>query len=163
MSLFKKIFKKEKESETVQPKKPERVRTMMEIPQVEEEDIQYEFDNVPQVELSSIAKEPVAKPETIGELDIFINSRKIETRQIGSPSRIGRDPARAEVVIPELIVSKLHCTIYHKDGKIFLQDNTSTNGTYISGHKVDVQPIENGTTINLGRRGTVQLVFRSLI
>ena len=97
--------------------------------------------------------------EVIGEIDVFVNKGKIATHAIESPTKIGRDPARADIVIPELIVSKLHCTLYTKDGSCYVQDNTSTNGTYVDNRKIHHHVIHDNTVISLGKKGTVQVIF----
>ncbi|MCK4763204.1 MAG: FHA domain-containing protein [Candidatus Aminicenantes bacterium] len=151
-SFLDKIFKKK----TVVEKLPEPViKTEHEIAQPEE----FPFTmgapppmDVPVPELDD--------REIIGELDVLVNKTKIANHKIDSPTRVGRDPAQADIIVTELIVSKLHCTIYVQDGTVFVQDNSSTNGTYVYNQKINLQPIEDNTMIGLGKKGTVQLIFR---
>ena len=55
-------------------------------------------------------------------------------------------------------VSRLHATIFERDGAYFIRDNGSTKGTLVNGHLVvDDQPIEAGARITLG---DTEMVFR---
>lgn len=150
-SFFDKIFKKK----TVVERPPETIKkTEQEIPQPEQFTFSREEPpmDIPMPELDD--------SEIIGELDVLVNKTKVANHKISSPTKVGRDPAQADIIITELIVSKLHCTIYVQDGTVFVQDNNSTNGTYVYNQKINLQPIEDRTLIGLGRKGTVQLVFR---
>jgi hypothetical protein len=95
----------------------------------------------------------------VGEIDVYINDEKINIHTLGPVTRIGRDPAQADIVISELIVSKLHCTIFSQDERFFVKDNDSTNGIYVNHEKVIEQELKNGDTILLGKKGMVKLVF----
>ncbi len=55
-------------------------------------------------------------------------------------------------------VSRLHCTIFERDGDYFVRDNGSTKGTLVDGHLVvDDQLLEAGTRVTLG---DTEMVFR---
>ncbi|MCK5055733.1 MAG: FHA domain-containing protein [Candidatus Aminicenantes bacterium] len=151
-SFFSKLFKKQDEV----PEEPgyEKIPTLMESPRQDEKP--EEVGDMPPMDI------PVPEfdeKEIIGEIDVYVNKGKVATHAIESPTRIGRDPARADIVIPELIVSKLHCTLYAKDGSIYVRDNTSTNGTYVDNRKIYQQGITDNTVIGLGKKGTVQIIF----
>lgn len=154
-SFISKLFKK-KES-IPEESGDEKIPTLMETPQQEEE-IKLELEEIPPFDDIPIPE--LDDGEIIGEIDVLVNKEKVATHKIESPTKIGRDPARADIVIPELIVSKLHCTIYTKEGSIYIQDNTSTNGTYVHNQKINHQAIDDNTVVGLGRKGTVQLIFR---
>lgn len=151
-SFFSKLFKKKDEA----PEEPgyEKIPTLMESSWQEEEP--GELQHMPPMD---IPVPELDEKEVIGEIDVYVNKGKVATHAIESPTRIGRDPARADIVIPELIVSKLHCTLYTKDGSIFVQDNTSTNGTYVDNRRIHHQVIRDNTVIGLGKKGTVQIIF----
>lgn len=101
----------------------------------------------------------IEEPGAVGEIDVYINDEKINIHTLGPVTRIGRDPAQADIVISELIVSKLHCTIFSQDERFFIKDNDSTNGIYVNHEKVIEQELKNGDTILLGKKGTAKLVF----
>ena len=98
-------------------------------------------------------------PGAVGEIDIYVNDEKTNIHTLGLVTKIGRDPAQADVTIPELIVSKLHCIIISQGGRFFIRDNDSTNGIYINNQKVDEQEIKDGDAILLGKKGMVKLVL----
>lgn len=82
--------------------------------------------------------------------------RQIEARTLADGElTIGRDEA-ADWIIPdpERSVSRLHCVVAHKDGRLSLRD-TSSNGVFVGADKRRLQPLEPapvelGETIRLG-------------
>ena len=91
----------------------------------------------------------------------LVNDEKVNTFIITSPeTKIGRDPSVADIIISELIVSKLHCSIFNKEDSIFIKDCNSTNGVYINSEKVTEQELDDRDVIFLGKKGTVKVVFR---
>jgi pSer/pThr/pTyr-binding forkhead associated (FHA) protein len=101
----------------------------------------------------------IEAPGTVGEIDVVVNSEKTNIHTLAPVTKIGRDPAQADIIIPELVVSKLHCTIYSQGDRFFIKDDNSTNGVYVNNQKITEQEIENGDTILLGKKGTVILNF----
>lgn len=82
--------------------------------------------------------------------------RQIEARTLADGElTIGRDEA-ADWIIPdpERSVSRLHCVVAHKDGRLSLRD-TSSNGVFVGADKRRLQPLEPapvelGETFRLG-------------
>ena len=101
----------------------------------------------------------VEAPGPIAEIDVFVNDEKINIHTLAPSTKIGRDPAQADIIIPELIVSKFHCTIYSRDDRFYIKDEASTNGVYIDNERIEEQELNNGDTILLGKKGSVKLVF----
>lgn len=101
----------------------------------------------------------IEEPGVTAEIDVFINGEKTNIHALGPITKIGRDPAQSDIVISELIVSKLHCLIFSQGERFFVKDNDSTNGIYVNHEKVTEQEIKNGDTILLGKKGTVKLAF----
>jgi pSer/pThr/pTyr-binding forkhead associated (FHA) protein len=95
----------------------------------------------------------------VGEIDVVVNSEKINIHTLAPVTKIGRDPAQADIIIPELVVSKLHCTIFSQGDRFFIKDDNSTNGVYVNNQKISEQEIKNGDIILLGKKGTVKLSF----
>jgi hypothetical protein len=89
----------------------------------------------------------VASPDLIGgKIDIYNNR-----------TSLGRDAKVTDVQLYKLddksSVSSLHCTIFYEQGKFFITDDNSTNGTQINGKKLDAnEPFElpDGAEIILG-------------
>ena len=101
----------------------------------------------------------IEEPGAVGEIDVYVNDDKINIHTLAPVTRIGRDPAQSDIVISELIVSKLHCTIFAQGESFFIKDNDSTNGVYVDHEKVIERELKNGDTILLGKKGTVRLLF----
>jgi pSer/pThr/pTyr-binding forkhead associated (FHA) protein len=101
--------------------------------------------------------------ETVGataEIDVYVNDEKTNIHTLAAETKIGRDPSQSDIIISELIVSKLHCIVYSRGPDFFIKDNNSTNGVFVNHEQVaGEQKIENGDIIMLGRKGTVKLVF----
>lgn len=66
---------------------------------------------------------------------------------------IGRSPELCRVAIPNTAISKKHCILLQKEGKLYIHDQGSTYGTLVNGIKLDKgKPIEvkKGNLITLG-------------
>jgi pSer/pThr/pTyr-binding forkhead associated (FHA) protein len=66
------------------------------------------------------------------------------------PLGFGRDP-QADVPIEDDRVSRLHFTIVPRDGKFFLQDNNSTNGTWVNGVRIAETELKPNDRIRAGQ------------
>ena len=51
-------------------------------------------------------------------------------------------------------LSRLHATIYREDGRVWIVDENSSNGTFVNGEPVAPAgtPLRNGDLINIGNR-----------
>ena len=49
---------------------------------------------------------------------------------------IGRDPA-CDIVLPNQNVSRFHAKLIRRDGRFYIEDNNSTNGTFVNGMLLD--------------------------
>ncbi len=70
----------------------------------------------------------------------------------GQKLTIGRDIS-SDVAIVDSKVSRHHAVIFSKGGKIFIEDNNSTNGTYVNGEKITpASPFEldDGMEVSVG-------------
>lgn len=112
-------------------------------------------------------RDPGLEPETatshhLPEIELYIQSEKIKVYQLAGTTRVGRDPAQCDIAIPELIVSKSHCTLLFREDGVYVEDNKSTNGTYINGRQI-LEPtrLEDHNLISLGKKGTIRIVFHA--
>ncbi len=104
-----------------------------------------------------------ASPKPVAEIDILINDQIVRTHKLlEGELTIGRDPAQAQIIIPELIVSKIHCSLSVKNSSVTIIDNGSTNGVYIDGERVQEKELTDDMEVFLGKKGTVKLVCRKL-
>ena len=93
------------------------------------------------------------------EIDIYIHGEKSKIYQVKTETHIGRDPSQVHIAIPELIVSKFHCTLYFVGNDVFIKDNNSTNGTYVNGQKISDRQLDDEDVITLGKKGIVRIIF----
>ena len=57
-----------------------------------------------------------------------------------------------DIVVNAGTVSKRHCMITNKNGRLFIQDLNSTNGTFVNNERINFETeIFSGTTIRMGR------------
>jgi serine protease Do len=100
----------------------------------------------------------------LGNIEIFIDDQKMGRYPVTEDSlTIGRDPAKAGIVIPDPIVSKLHCSIFIRDNSVVIKDHESTNGTYFQDQKVAEKILNENDVILLGKRGSIKIVFHNQV
>lgn len=74
--------------------------------------------------------------------------------------QLGRDGNQCSIVLDDGQVSGLHATIIHENGRYYLYDLASTNGTYVNGKRVgERRMLLDGDELRLG--GTV-MVFKGV-
>ncbi len=101
------------------------------------------------------------KGDTIARIEIFINNELDNTYQLSKgETRIGRDPSLSDIIISELIVSKIHCTIYSKKDGLYIKDQKSTNGVYVDGFRIEESKISRENKITLGKKGKVKIILK---
>ncbi len=66
------------------------------------------------------------------------------------PLTIGRDPARADIVLHDPTVSALHAQVRHENERFVIFDLGSTNGTFLGEHRLDRQSLVEGDELRLG-------------
>jgi len=71
---------------------------------------------------------------------------------------LGRDPASAQVVVPEARVSKRHAWIGFRDGRLVVVDPGSTNGTAVNGARVTEAALGSGDRVTLAGVATIDVV-----
>ncbi len=67
---------------------------------------------------------------------------------------IGRDPTIAQIVIPEIGVSRAHAILEYINDQLVISDNESTNGLFINNHRLSSYekraPLYDGCIVNFG-------------
>jgi predicted component of type VI protein secretion system len=61
---------------------------------------------------------------------------KVSEISLKLPATIGRS-RKATVKLPHPLVSRRHCEVFERDGRLFVRDLGSLNGTYVDSHKID--------------------------
>jgi pSer/pThr/pTyr-binding forkhead associated (FHA) protein len=90
---------------------------------------------------------PVASAATLrGPAGLF-------TVRPGSEVRVGRDPSQCPIVLEEPRVSGVHATLKFEAGSLLVRDETSNNGTWVSGARIAPgawTPIPAGMPVRFG-------------
>ncbi len=70
-------------------------------------------------------------------------------------TRAGRHPD-SDIFLDDITVSRRHAEIRRKDGRFFVHDMGSLNGTYVNRERVESAPLRSGDEIQIGK---FKLVF----
>jgi hypothetical protein len=68
----------------------------------------------------------------------------------GERTRIGRSPD-CEIFLDDVTVSRNHAELVERDGKFFVEDQGSLNGTFVNRRRIDNAPLENGDEVQIGK------------
>ena len=78
--------------------------------------------------------------------------RKGATFAIGNEITIGRAPNCTIMIPDDTYVSQLHARIYIRDGKPFVEDLGSTNGTFLNRDRLSkTMPLHRGDKLQIGQ------------
>ena len=83
-----------------------------------------------------------------------INGREVAISLENLPLTIGKLANFADYVIQDNAVSKMHARFEERDGRVYLCDLNSTNGTIKNGVLLDINtpvPVEPGDRIRFGK------------
>ena len=67
---------------------------------------------------------------------------------------IGRAPGN-EIVIDNLAVSGHHAKVVVEDGRFFVEDLSSLNGTFLNSQRIRKSPLKSGDEISIGKHSLV--------
>jgi FHA domain/zinc-ribbon domain len=71
-------------------------------------------------------------------------------RPAGERTRIGRSPD-CEIFLDDVTVSRNHAVLIERDGKFFVEDQGSLNGTFVNRRRIDSDELENGDEVQIGK------------
>jgi hypothetical protein len=71
-------------------------------------------------------------------------------RPRGGRTRIGRSPD-CDVFLDDVTVSRNHALLVERDGKFFVEDEGSLNGTFVNRRRIDSAELENGDELQIGK------------
>lgn len=79
----------------------------------------------------------------------------------GKGLTIGRDPNQVDLVVDHPLVSRRHAQVaVHADGKLYLIDHQSRNGTFVNGHKLSAPVLLSpNDKIEFGAEGKVVFLY----
>ena len=67
----------------------------------------------------------------------------------GKMFRIGRD-SKCEIVVSDRAISRAHCHVSSSDGKLWLKDLGSSNGTWVNGEQITTTVLKTGDVMRVG-------------
>lgn len=94
--------------------------------------------------------------ETAAEINITltltgVKNGELKVLPIAERAVIGRS-MRNDVVITDSTVSGIHCEFTYEDGKLYLTDKNSTNGTYLNEERIiEKTEVHKGDILEIGR------------
>jgi pSer/pThr/pTyr-binding forkhead associated (FHA) protein len=65
-------------------------------------------------------------------------------------TRIGRSPD-CDVFLDDVTVSRNHALLVERDGRFFVEDGGSLNGTFVNRRRIDSAELENGDELQIGK------------
>jgi hypothetical protein len=71
-------------------------------------------------------------------------------RPNGERTRIGRSPD-CDVFLDDVTVSRNHAVLVERDGRFYVEDEGSLNGTFVNRRRIDNQELENGDEVQIGK------------
>jgi hypothetical protein len=71
-------------------------------------------------------------------------------RPAGERTQIGRSP-ECDVFLDDVTVSRNHALLLERDGKFFVEDQGSLNGTFVNRRRIDNVELENGDEVQIGK------------
>ncbi len=126
-----------------------------------EEVIQQEEAPEDASEVEDAAEEIPEEPEILEPVEEKIYPKLILTNRetndfmiipLSGENTIGRKPEN-DLVINDTTVSGRHCVILTEDEKVFIQDENSTNGTYVNGTRLfEKTELHPGDRVTLGKQ-----------
>ena len=78
------------------------------------------------------------------------NQDKVLRLPPGAVRTIGRGP-RADFVIDENLISRVHCRLSAANAQLVVEDLQSTNGTYVNDERVTCVALKDGDKLRVGR------------
>jgi hypothetical protein len=102
-------------------------------------------------EVGELANEPVEGLEGPALVVRSGGGRTGETfKPAGDHTRIGRSPD-CEIFLDDVTVSRNHAVLVEREGKFFIEDKGSLNGTFVNRRRIDNQELENGDELQIGK------------
>ncbi len=80
--------------------------------------------------------------------------RTVSLDETQLPLTIGRDPENT-ISLDHTAISRFHCTISTEDGAYYIEDNKSTNGTYLNGRRIQKDRLGPGDELIIANVGIV--------
>ena len=95
---------------------------------------------------------PMRRGKSAGDALVIVEPRDQKGRRhaVGDEATIGR-AAGCTISVTDNYTSQLHARVFHRDGKLHVEDLGSTNGTYVNGRQVTAPlPLKRGDQVKVG-------------
>src|SRR5215469_10790283 len=79
----------------------------------------------------------------------------------GSALKIGRIPGQNQIVLEDSEISRFHATILVSSSGEFRLQDSSANGTYVNGQRVETALLQSGDRIRFGLNQTNTFIFEA--
>lgn len=99
------------------------------------------------------------KPPVLGWLVAMSGDQKGEDFRVREGKNLLGSGLEAQVVLRDTTVSGQHASLRYDDGKFFLTDLDSSNGTYINEKKISKEELKDNDVVRVGE---VTLKFKAL-
>ena len=87
----------------------------------------------------------------MAELTVKLKKRELQTVSVGKKDMtIGRD-SDCDVFIDNVGVSRIHTHVIYHEGRFWVQDSGSSNGTFLNGKQVQQAALKDGDEIQIGK------------
>ena len=63
---------------------------------------------------------------------------------------VGRSPD-CDVFLDDVTVSRRHALVVRRDGRFFIEDRGSLNGTFLNRRRIESGPLEDGDEVQIGK------------
>jgi len=91
-------------------------------------------------------------------LIVIAGSAVGEMHKVTRETTLGRS-ASADVRLVDDGVSRIHCRVVARNGKLYVEDLESRNGTYCNGKRITQQSLEDGDKIQVGRTTILKFTY----
>ena len=71
-------------------------------------------------------------------------------RPSGERTRIGRSPD-CDIFLDDVTVSRNHAVLVHRNGKYYVEDQGSLNGTFVNRKRIDSAALSEGDELQIGK------------
>ena len=110
---------------------------------------------VPHPEHEETKVVPVQRPDHLTvDVIVSINDEQIEHPITQLPCLIGREAGKCNLVLSEPAVSRRHARFFEQDGRLYVEDVSEHNGTYVNGTKLPslgMAELHEQDVVSLGR------------
>lgn len=103
-------------------------------------------------------KTPAAKPRE-AYLTVVAGPNVGEMFRVGNGGDVGR-AMEAHFRLTDTEMSRRHARFVARDGRVFVEDLSSTNGTFVNGNRVQLQSLNDGDKVQVGTQTVLRFSYQ---